>query len=502
MAIQGFVMWVAIMLSFKAGFASNSVVAIWPAAGFSVAMAIYYQWRAFPALFAASFAYSVLFQQNNLGVFACTAAGNAVAAIVAADLYRRLGGPRQPLKSVAGAIKLIMILALTMSVFAALLGMATIHLTFGLAGTELWQLGWRWFFSDFTGAVLVAPALLAVFGSWRRVRLSFWRALLGNLRLPGLACASALALLYLATDFMPDGLDQYPMVLLTMPLWVWLSLRTDTASSISLLCISVIGALALTLSAIGDASEGAFLAVQLYGLVASCTSLVLHASGAERQRAVRALAVERQSLEDTVMARTAQLEQQIAANQQANQRLAQLARTDALTGIANRREFMAVGGKELARARRVGMPLSIVMLDIDHFKRVNDQHGHAAGDAVLVATAATITDSAREGIDLVARLGGEEFACLLPNTSVEQAGRFAERIRSGLEALTVPYNGLTLKITVSLGVSTCDDAMESIGQALQLADEALYEAKNSGRNQVVCRPPRSQIGPALKAGVV
>lgn len=485
MMLQAFAMWLSIVASFELGFASNAVVAVWPAAGFSIAMAVYFGWRGFPPIFFPSLLYSLMFQGDNWNFFVWTAAGNALSALAAAWLYRRLDGPRQPLKSVAGVIKLVAVLAVSMSVFAAVLGMITLHLSFGLSGADLRAVGWRWFFSDFTGAVLVAPTLLAVFGSWRTVRVEFWRSLYSNIWRPAITCMMALSLLYLGSDYMPDGLGQYPTVLLTMPLCVWLSLRADTPSSMMLLALTVIGSLAVTLSAVSDASEGAFLAVQLYGLVAMCTSLVLHASGAERMRAVRALAVERQSLEQTVMARTAQLQQQIEANEEANRRLAQQARTDALTKIANRREFMSVSANEIARARRIGMPLSVVMLDIDFFKKVNDRYGHAAGDAVLIAVAKKLVESGRDGIDLAARLGGEEFACLLPNTGLNQACAFAERLRATLEALEVQHDENVLSITVSLGVSALDDAMSGIEDALQLADEALYEAKNSGRNQVV-----------------
>ncbi len=486
MTVQGICMWLTIIASFAVGFVSNGVVAIWPAAGFGVAMAIYYGAWSLPFIAGASFAYTFAFQGEHLVFYLFTGTGNALACVLGAALYRRMGGPKNPLKTVDGLVKLVVVLAFSMSVIAASLGVIVIFFAYQLPAEQLMQVGWRWFFSDFTGAVLVAPALLAVFGSWRRVRRSFWPSLLTQTWQPMLICAVSLVLLSVATGYMPDGLGQYPTVLLTMPLCVWLALRSHTPSSMLLLAVTVIGSLTLTLSATGDASESAFLAVQLYGLVAMCTSLVLHASTAERKRALSALDSERQSLEQAVKDRTAELRQQVKANKQANAKLALLATTDSLTGLANRRAFMDTARREIARCRRHRSSLSVVMLDIDFFKKINDRHGHAAGDAVLVSLAAALRHGVRDGIDLVARLGGEEFVCLLPDTTVEQAIEFAGRVRESVEKMSLEHEGETLKITVSLGVSSFSPGMESIEDALQMADNGLYQAKQNGRNQVGC----------------
>ncbi|MEM6573647.1 MAG: diguanylate cyclase [Pseudomonadota bacterium] len=486
MALQGVCMWLTIIASFALGFASNGVVAIWPAAGFGVTMAIYYGAWSLPFIAGASFAYTLAFQDENLAFYFLTGTGNALACVLGAALYRRVGGPKNPMKTVGGIVKLVVVLAFSMSVIAASLGVIVISFAYSLPAELLIQVGWRWFFSDFTGAVLVAPALLAVFGSWRRIRRRFWTMLARQTWVPTLVCAASLALLYLATGYMPDGLGQYPTVLLTMPLCVWLALRGHTPSSMLLLTVTVIGSLALTLSATGDASESAFLAVQLYGLVAMCTSLVLHASTAERKRALSALDSERQSLERAVKDRTAELRQQIKANKDANAKLALLATTDPLTGLANRRAFMDTAKREIARCRRNRSALSVVMLDIDFFKKINDRHGHAAGDAVLVSLAAALRHGVRDGIDLVARLGGEEFVCLLPDTNVEQALEFAQRTRESVERMSLEHEGQALKITASLGVSSFTAEMGSIEDALQMADNGLYQAKQTGRNQVGC----------------
>ncbi|MGA8891539.1 MAG: diguanylate cyclase, partial [Anaeromyxobacteraceae bacterium] len=155
--------------------------------------------------------------------------------------------------------------------------------------------------------------------------------------------------------------------------------------------------------------------------------------------------------------------------------------TDALTGVANRQAFDEAIGREVARARRFRQPLAIVLLDLDHFKQVNDRHGHAAGDQVLVGTARLLAERVRES-DLVARWGGEEFAVVTPMTDGAGAVRLAEKLRGRLEA--EPQAGFG-RVTASFGVAElrADDTVQTM---LRRADEALYAAKAAGRNRVRC----------------
>jgi diguanylate cyclase (GGDEF)-like protein len=157
--------------------------------------------------------------------------------------------------------------------------------------------------------------------------------------------------------------------------------------------------------------------------------------------------------------------------------------TDGLTGLAVHWHFQARLDEEIKRAERFKEPLSLVMLDIDHFKRFNDDYGHLIGDAVLRAVAAAL--KADQGpSDLVARYGGEEFAVVLPRTTKEQAAVRAELLRKAVEALTLDHQGQPLKVTVSLGVSSYPaDAMTKKG-LVELADQSLYRSKKGGRNRV------------------
>jgi two-component system cell cycle response regulator len=164
-----------------------------------------------------------------------------------------------------------------------------------------------------------------------------------------------------------------------------------------------------------------------------------------------------------------------------------MAETDALTGAANRRAFMQYLEVEIERSNRYQSNVSVVMVDLDHFKNVNDTYGHAAGDRVLIDTVSAVQRCLREK-DMLGRLGGEEFAVILHNTPIENAGDAAERIRAAIEAMKIETDdGQPIPITGSLGVAS---VCEVLGQdtpelVLQAADEALYAAKENGRNQVI-----------------
>tara|TARA_R110001606_G_scaffold47517_1_gene120951 strand:- start:897 stop:1934 length:1038 start_codon:yes stop_codon:yes gene_type:complete len=165
----------------------------------------------------------------------------------------------------------------------------------------------------------------------------------------------------------------------------------------------------------------------------------------------------------------------------------QLAETDALTGAANRRAFMHCLEMETEQARRHGSNVCVVMIDLDHFKLVNDTHGHAIGDRVLIETVKAVQKCLRDR-DLLGRLGGEEFAVVLHDTTIDQAANAAERIRAAIEAMQICNDqGQVVPITTSLGVSAAaaDTGLDTPESLLAAADEALYEAKHSGRNRVV-----------------
>lgn len=174
----------------------------------------------------------------------------------------------------------------------------------------------------------------------------------------------------------------------------------------------------------------------------------------------------------------------ISERKATEEELRRLATTDSLTGTANRRQFMETAEKELARLRRYGRAVSVLMLDVDHFKSINDNHGHAAGDQVLVGLADVCRDCLRE-CDIIGRLGGEEFAIVLPETDEAVAMEVAERLRHRLSEMRIQSRGGDIRFTVSVGVAAALSADISIEAALSRADHALYAAKRAGRDRVI-----------------
>ena len=179
----------------------------------------------------------------------------------------------------------------------------------------------------------------------------------------------------------------------------------------------------------------------------------------------------------------AAIQRDITASKNLEEELTRLATTDALTGLHNRRAFCDAAATEIARARRYSEPLSIISMDLDRFKLINDKHGHATGDVALVRFAEICRRHVRE-VDLLARIGGEEFAILLPATSENNAARLAERIRHAVHELTVLADGQSFKFTVSMGVAAYRGKDDSLETLMRRADEALYRAKETGRDRI------------------
>jgi len=237
---------------------------------------------------------------------------------------------------------------------------------------------------------------------------------------------------------------------------------TQTISVFSLALI-VLGGLASP-----DSSVPAWMVAlnrAIFMVMATITALL----GLYRQRAVRQIRDQQLQLE------------------QVNRELARQARSDGLTGLANRRAFDEQLANECARTNRYAQPLSLLMIDVDHFKLFNDKTGHPSGDEALKAVAATIQQALRRPVDLAARYGGEELAVILPTSDATGACERAEEIRCAVEALAIPHPGLSAGavLTVSVGVATLTSSVSS-ETLIQRADAALYRAKSAGRNKVSC----------------
>jgi diguanylate cyclase (GGDEF)-like protein len=174
----------------------------------------------------------------------------------------------------------------------------------------------------------------------------------------------------------------------------------------------------------------------------------------------------------------------VAELQQSHNQLEEMATTDTLTGLANRKQIMNLLIENFAHYQRYETVFTIMMLDVDHFKNVNDTYGHLAGDAVLTNTAQTIKNTLRE-IDRLGRFGGEEFLVILPETDGQQATKSAERIRKAVKDSMTDYENNSLKVTVSIGVAVIQSTDNNENDLINRADDALYSAKGKGRDRVV-----------------
>jgi diguanylate cyclase (GGDEF)-like protein len=164
--------------------------------------------------------------------------------------------------------------------------------------------------------------------------------------------------------------------------------------------------------------------------------------------------------------------------------LEKLATVDSMTGLYNRRHFLTLAEAEWVRFQRYQRPLSVLMIDIDHFKSVNDRYGHAVGDQAI-ASVATACQQSKRNSDIVGRLGGEEFAVLLPETDSAQAAIVAGRILERVAGQILPVHDLQFKLTISVGTASATSSMSGVDALLRAADEAMYRAKAGGRNRMI-----------------
>jgi diguanylate cyclase len=168
-------------------------------------------------------------------------------------------------------------------------------------------------------------------------------------------------------------------------------------------------------------------------------------------------------------------------------KLITMSKTDSLTGICNRRYLEERVKEEFARHKRYMRPLSLIMFDLDFFKKINDTHGHQCGDFILKSVVSTARESLRE-VDTLARYGGEEFCCVLPETPLSAAFMLSERIRGDVMKQEYRFGDKVIPVTISIGVSAIDENIESTDSLFKNADDALYEAKRTGRNKVFSIP--------------
>lgn len=291
----------------------------------------------------------------------------------------------------------------------------------------------------------------------------------------------------------PEGrvLGVYMGPMLLLPIAIYIAARYEprwVAAAVVLVAISLVGAVAFGRSPFGPlAPRDAVIRAQEYIFVMTLLALGLatllgqvRARQHDAESANRDLRRLNAELEARVEERTLEL-------RHANRILAELAAVDPLTDLYNRRGLMDIGQREISLARRGGRNLAVMMLDLDHFKAVNDRYGHQAGDETLKHCAALLKRLAR-GSDSCGRYGGEEFVLLAPETELVGAGVLAERILAELRKTPVATSKGEIRLTASIGVTVLGARDAALADVLRRADAALYEAKAAGRDRVVCLP--------------
>jgi diguanylate cyclase (GGDEF)-like protein len=355
--------------------------------------------------------------------------------------------------------------------FVAACGGAAIYSYFRGGHTSYLDFQQVWWFSDALGLLILTPLALCL---WPPLPLkpghsAAWRWY------DGVALAGAVIVLaaFLAADRgMLDGISLRPVLLL--PLAVYVAARFGLRATT--LALVLLAAVVLYVTKNGQQPFGELpvretvVLVQEFAIIMSVMALGLAVLLAQARATTR-------ELEARVRDRTAALSE-------ANTQLEKLAVTDSLTNVLNRRALFALLQREIERAQRHQRGLAVIMLDVDHFKAINDRHGHGVGDVVLRHVVAKTTQVIR-GTDTMARYGGEEFVLVAPETDRADAVQLAERMRDVLRSSEVAVNHDALHVTASFGVAVLYADDDQPEQILRRADEALYAAKTAGRDRVV-----------------
>ena len=459
-ALLAVVYFVAAKLSLQFAIPPGHATAVWPPSGIALAATLLLGSRLWPGVWlgAALVNYTV----NSSPILAVLlGTGNALEALVGAALIRRYMGVPRRFEHCRDVVIFVAIAALSCTIAAtvAVLSMGILGL---VSWTNILSNWWTWWQGDVTGIILVTPLIL----SWGLRRAAPWSRAkkLEALCLAGLLLIVTHLVFGDATEF----LSPFPLTFAIMPFMMWAALRFSQRVVTTATAVVSAFAVDYTINGIGpfalwSMNESLLILLAFISTVV-VTSLAVSALKIERGRAMEQL--ERALIE-----------------------LREQAVTDPLTGLYNRRYLWEFLRREWIRAKRKDDSLAVIMMDLDHFKRINDAHGHEAGDFVLTAIAGLLRNRIRSS-DIVCRYGGEEFALVLPEASLENARLRAEDIRIAIRDLDLTHQGVPLgRITASLGIALFPDHVSDPDSLMQAADAALYEAKSAGRDRAAFRPP-------------
>jgi diguanylate cyclase len=435
-------------------FANQSVTSIWPPTGLALAAVFIWGYRMWPAIAAGAFLANIT-TAGPPGSALAIAAGNTLEALAAVVLLRRVARFRPSLLRVSDVLSLVVYAGLLSTAISATVGVMSLW-TAGLVPAGQIPKTWRvWWLGDLGGDLVVAPALL-IFGSRPKLERRHW---------VGVEAAAWAAVLVAGTWIAFSSRVSFAYIVIPILLGIALRFRQPGTAVAGL----IVAGIAIWMTAhhrgpfVGGSSDAELLRAQLFVAVAIVSALVASALTTERQRA--------------------------------EQRLRILADQDPVTRVFSRRRFTEELERWIAYSRRYGGQGTLLIIDVDRFKTINDTFGHAVGDQALARVAALLRERVR-ATDVVGRLGGDEFAVLLPRADQEQAAALASAVLDKVRAEgTVTDRHRSLQVTVSIGVAHFGPGLTLDPlQVLRSADLAMYQAKDAGRDriQVNASPQASQ----------
>ncbi len=454
------VYFIAAKLSLLLAIPPGYATAVWPPSGIALAATLLLGNRVWPGVWlgAALVNYTV---NSSLILALMMGTGNALEALAGATLIRRYVGVPRRFEHGRDVVIFVAVAAVSCTIAAtvALLSMTVMSL---VSRPEFLSNWWTWWQGDVTGIIIVTPLIL----SWCLRRRATWSR---QKKLEAVCFGSLLLIVTLLVFRDSTGfLSPFSLTFTILPFMIWAAFRLSQWVVTTATAVVSAFAINYTLNGIGPfalwSTNESLLILLAFISTVVITSLVLSALRIERGRAMD------------------ELEQALIG-------LREQAVTDPLTGLYNRRYLWEFLRREWIRAKRKDNSLAVIMIDLDHFKRINDAHGHQAGDFVLTAVAGLLRNQIRSS-DIVCRYGGEEFALVLPEASPDNARLRAEHIRAAIKRLDFTHEGVPLGgITASLGVALFPHHADSPDSLIRAADEALYEAKGIGRDRTVFSPP-------------
>ena len=460
--------FVAAKLSLLFAIPPGYATTIWPPSGIAVAAMLLLGNRIWPGIWAGVAVVNAMVDASN---FAATliACGNTLEALVGASLIRRQVGGLYEFDSGEDVVRFVAIAA-SCSLVAATVGVAAIALHEPAAPLTLAQNWWTWWEGDTVGIIMVTPLIM----SWSAPasRSPSWRRTIEAVAF-GLLLLLSAALIFGGNG---DSFTVLSLVFIIPPVIIWAAFRLRQREVT--LASSAACSLAIWYTvqgrgpfALASLNQTLLLLLAFVSTVVT-TGLVLSAVVGQRSRVTEAL-------------------------QDALRELAEQAIRDPMTGLHNRRFLREFLARELIRARRAGTGLAVIMMDLDHFKHINDTFGHDAGDLVLMEVSRLLKSSIR-GSDMVCRFGGEEFVFVLTDATLASALRRGEEIRWAIKGLAPTYRGRSLgHTTASLGVALFPDHGADADSLINASDAALYEAKHAGRDCIIT----STVGASAEVAV-